>query len=129
VFLALLQGKKVLATNDGFMLRDILVNDQLRREIDQILDKLQGFGMVFCPTDQLYATFEQMATFAGPAPSETKSQKHDNGGQALSLITAKVIHTAVNSKQDSVMLAPGGILTPLAKDLAKEYAIKIIRNK
>ena len=129
VFLALLQGKKVLATNDGFMLCDILVNEQLRREIDQILNKLQGFGMVFCPTDQLYATFGQMLTAAAPTPSEAKSKEHDNSGQALKLITAKDIHTAVNSKQDSVMLAHGGILTPLAKDLAKEYSIKIIRNK
>jgi hypothetical protein len=125
----LLQGKKVLATNDGFMLCDILVNEQLRREIDQILNKLQGFGMVFCPTDQLYATFGHMLTATATTPSEAKSKKRDNGSQALKLITAKDIHTAVNSKQDSVMLAPGGILTPLARDLAKEYSIKIIQNK
>ena len=128
VFLALLQDKKVLAANDGFMLCDILVNEQLRQEIDHILNKLQGFGMVFCPTDQLYATFEQMLMPASPAPSQAKSKQDDNSGQASKLITAKDIHTAVNSKQNSVVLAPGGILTPLAKDLAKEYAIKIIRH-
>ena len=129
VFLALLQGKKVLAANDGFMLCDILVNEQLRREIDQILNKLQGFGMVFCATDQLYTTFEQLLTAAAPTPSQANSKKDDNSGQALKLVTAKHIRAAVNSKQTSVLMAPGGILTPLARDLAKEYSIKIMRNK
>lgn len=129
VFLALLQGKKVLAANDGFMLCDILVNEQMRQEMDQILNKLQDFGMVFCPTDQLYATFEQMLASAAPSPPQSKNKGHANSGQALKLITAKDIHMAVNSKQASVILAPGGILTPLAKDLAKEYSIKIIKNK
>ena len=120
--------EKVLAANDGFMLCDILVNEQLRQEIDQILNKLRGFGMVFCPTDQLYAAFEQMLMPAAPAPSQAKSKQHDNSAQTSKLITAKDIHTAVNNKQNSVALAPGGILTPLAKDLAREYTIKIIRK-
>jgi hypothetical protein len=84
--------------------------------------------MVFCPTDQLYAAFEQMLMPAAPAPSQAKSKQHDNSAQASKLITAKDIHTAVNNKQNSVALAPGGILTPLAKDLAREYSIKIIRK-
>jgi hypothetical protein len=46
----------------------------------------------------------------------------------LKLITAKDIQTAVSNKQDTIPLAPGGIITPLAKDQAKEYAVKIIKS-
>lgn len=131
VFKALLQGKKVLAANDGFMLCDILVNERLRQEIEQILKKLAGFGMTFCQTNQLHATFQNM-TRAGrktespalpdPAASETQSP------ETIKLITAKVIHTAVNNRQNSIRLAAGGIMTPLARDLAKEYSIQIIKT-
>ena len=131
VFTALLQGKKVLATNDGFMVCDIFVNESLRKEIDQILKKLEGFGMVFCPTDQLNATFQQMLTGSEkpkiPATPPVGIREKEDSPHALKLITAKVINSAVDSKQDTVRLAPGGIVTPLARDLAKEYLIKIIK--
>lgn len=131
VFTALLQGKRVLAANDGFLVCDILVNDALRSEIDRILAKLESFGMVFCETDQLHATFQKMRSGAEaapttPAPAKIRTQK-ENKTPSEMLITAKIIHTAVGEKQNSITLAPGGIVTPLARDLAKEYAIKIIK--
>jgi hypothetical protein len=132
VFTALLQGKKVLAANDGFMVNDILVNESLRKEIDQILKKLEGFGMVFCPTDQLNATFQKILTGSEkpklPLPPSERSREKENSTHALKLITAKVIHMAVDSKQDTISLAPGGIITPLARDLAKEYSIRILKS-
>lgn len=122
VFTALLQGKKILAARDGFLICDILVNDNLKQEIDRILEKLEGFGMVFCDTDQLYATFQKIASNAQQAP--------DNGKEvpANRLVTAKDINTAVDNAQNAIKLRSGGILTPLARDLAREYAIKIIKT-
>jgi hypothetical protein len=67
VFTALLQGKKILAASDGFLVCDILANETLRGEIDQILRKLESFGMVFCPTDQLHARFQKMLPSAESA--------------------------------------------------------------
>jgi hypothetical protein len=132
VFSALLQGRRVLATNDGFLLCDILFNENLSNEIDQILKKLEGFGMVFCPTDQLHVTFQQMLAGAEKpkvsAPLQEKNVDKENSADTVSLVTAKVIHMAVNEKQGSVKLTPGGIVTPLARDLAKEYSIKILKT-
>jgi hypothetical protein len=131
VFTALLQGKKVLATNDGFMLCDILVNEQLRREIGRILNKLEGFGMIFCQTDQLYATFQNIISGNTRAESTTPSSTAASEKEtvpAIKLITAKVVHAAVNNKQGTIHLATGGIITPLARDLAKEYSIQIIKT-
>jgi hypothetical protein len=108
------------------MLCNILVNDQLRREIDQILNKLESFGMVFCPTDQLHATFQKVTEEKTESrePSEVEASEKKSP-LSIKLITAKVIHSAVDNKQQSIRLAPGGIVTPLARDLAKEYAIQI----
>jgi hypothetical protein len=36
---------------------------------------------------------------------------------------------AVDEDQNAITLAPGGIVTPLARDLAKEYSIKILKFK
>jgi len=43
VLSALLQGKKVLASDDGFLVCDILVNEKIREGIDHILKKLKDF--------------------------------------------------------------------------------------
>lgn len=127
VLSALLQGKKVLASNDGFLLCDILVNEKIREEIKQILSKLEGFGMVFCSTDQLSAVFQKMEIARQNTKTSTKVEgSFEEVTPALRLITAKAIYTAVNNKQSSIRLAPGGNVTPLARDLAKEYSIKII---
>lgn len=132
VFTALLQDKKVLAANDGFMLCDILVNEPLRQEIAKILKKLEGFGVIFCQTDQLHATFQNM--ISGETKTEstmlsnvTTSEKETS--PTVKLITAKVIHTAVDNKQNAIRLASGGKITPLARDLAKEYSIQIIKTE
>lgn len=131
VFTALLQGKKVLAANDGFMLCDILVNESLRQEIARILNKLEGFGMIFCQTDQLHATFQTMISGRTKTEPSTQSEATASDKEtpsALKLITAKVVHTAVDNKQNTIHLASGGMITPLARDLAKEYSIQILKT-
>ncbi|MDM8544443.1 hypothetical protein QUF90_25485 [Desulfococcaceae bacterium HSG9] len=120
VISALMQGKKVLATRDSFTFLDVLRNDGIKKEIERILAKLESFGMVLCNTDELYAAFEKMVI---------KKSPDDAGDSGITLITAKTVESAVKQKENSIVLAPGGIITPLARDQAKEYAIKIISTK
>jgi hypothetical protein len=126
VISALMQGKPVLAASDGFTLLDTLANEGIREEIKRILGKLEIFGMAFCPTEQLAAAFKKLVT-GRQKMSESAIQEDSNSQRtpAPGLITAKDIQRAVDNKQRSIPLAPGGIITPLAKDQAKEYAIKI----
>jgi hypothetical protein len=135
VLTALLQNKRILAANDGFMICDLLVNPNLKAEIDRILNKLTSFGMVFCTTEKLSTVFQQMLSSAaephrgqpeGQATSATVAPA-PNPGQKL--ITAKVIQTAIDNQQKTIELAPGGLVTPLARDLAKEYGIQIFTAK
>lgn len=128
VISALMQNKPVLAANDGFTLLNTLSNQGIREEIKRILGKLESFGMVFCQTDQLATTFKSMMAGMNSAVQSESPKDHLNQGAATSrLITAKDIQSAVDNHRSSIALAPGGIITPLAKDQAKEYAIKIVR--
>lgn len=133
VFNALLQGKQILAANDGFQVYDVLANAALRGEIDLILNKLEGFGMVFCPTENLHSTFQKIRTAAdkrSPAATSGENRRPKEKNPATpKLVTAKVVYTAVDEKQDFIRLAPGAIVTPLARDLAKEYSIKILKSE
>lgn len=130
VFRALLMGKKILASNDGFLICDILANDNIRAEIDRILNKLAGFGITFCETAQLSAVFNQMATSEGSPKAETDPGKTREERQVAGhrLITAKTVNAAVDNKESTIRLAPGGKVTPLARDLAGEYGIKIVKR-
>lgn len=127
VLSALIQGIPVLATRDGFTLLDTLSNTGIREEIQSVIGKLESFGMVFCETDQLAAMFQKMVSNTNAsAPLRTKKDSGRRKAPGFRLITAKDIQAAVDNKQDSIPLAPGGIITPLARDQAKEYAIKIV---
>jgi len=128
VLSALIQNKPVLATSDGFTLLNSLSNKGIGDEIKQVLGKLESFGMVFCETDQLAATFQQMMTGSNKTlPCETKKESGKQTAPGRRLITAKDIRMAADNNQDSITLAPGGLITPLARDQAREYAIRIDR--
>ena len=68
VFSALVQGKRVLAANDGFMVYETLANPVLKAEIAGVLKKLEGFGVVFCPTRELAETFGRITGDSVPEP-------------------------------------------------------------
>ncbi|MGB5747778.1 MAG: hypothetical protein WBM69_12385 [Desulfobacterales bacterium] len=128
VLSALIQDKPVLATSDGFTLLNTLSNKGIRDEIKRILGKLENFGVVFCQTEQLATTFQKMVTRANKSvPSETKKEPDNQTAPGRRLISAKDIRMAANNNQDTITLARGGLITPLAKDQAREYGMRIIR--
>jgi len=129
VFSALVQGKKVLAAQDGFTICDLLLNEGIRNEMGRILVKLESFGMILCETDQLCATFQKMVAEEKKIEPPPKSNPStDTVPPARKLVTAKDVQMAVDAGRGPILLAPGGIITPLAKDQAREYAVKIVRE-
>ena len=105
-------------------------NSKIKVEIAKILNKLEGFGVIFCQTEQLHATFQNIISgetkTESPMPSKAAASEKKTA-PAIKLITAKVVHAAVDNKQNAIRLASGGKITPLARDLAKEYSIRIIK--
>jgi len=129
VLSALIQDKPVLATNDGFTLLNTLSNKGIQDEIRRILGKLESFGMIFCKTDQLAATFQKIMTGSNKSVgSETKKESGNQTTPGRALITAKDIRMAADNNIDAITLAPGGLITPLARDQAREYAIRILKT-
>lgn len=129
VFSALARGKKVLAARDGFMFWEFLANGRLREEIESILEKLEQFGIVFCKTEELSGVFNKITSSASnpSAPQKIKTRVFEKTN-ALSLVTAKDISLAFERKEGEILLASGGKVTPLARDMAKEYAITILEQ-
>ena len=129
VLSALAQGKKVLASRDGFLISESLSNRKIREEIDRILGKLEGYGMVFSPTEQLSDVFRKVAITPGKPTGKEERRPQDSGNEpVLRIVTARDIDAAVNEKRSSIHVAAGGLVTPLARDLAKEYGISITRG-
>ena len=127
---ALAQGKKVLASRDGFLISETLSNIKMREEIDLILQKLEEYGIFFAPTDQLSAMFREIALQPRESGDHQGEKIQASGNERLrKIITARDINSAANEKKGTVRVAPGGIVTPLARDLAKEYGIKIVEGE
>ena len=127
VLSALIQNKPVLATDDGFTLLNILANKGIRDEIKRVLVKLESFGMVFCPTKQLAATFKKMVTEGkNSVATEDQNEADTQTATARNLITAKDVRMAADNHQNTITLARGGLITPLAKDQARKSGIKIV---
>jgi hypothetical protein len=124
VLSALMKNKKILAAEDGFSKPGITVNSYLKKEIDTIFNKLKTFGMIFCLTDQLSTVFKNMVL---PEQNENSKTVEEKINPALKLITAKQVHMAADNRQKNIRLAHNGNITPLARDLAKEYAIEIYK--
>lgn len=128
---ALARGMKVLASQDGFLLSETLSNIKMREEIARILEKLKDYGVIFCPTDQLGDVFRQVALDPRKQGKDQGKKEQDSRKEAASrrIITARDIHKAANDKERSLRVTTGGVVTPLARDLAKEYGIGIIREE
>lgn len=126
VMSALMQGKPVVASRDGFLFLETLHNEVLKKEVQAILTKLESFGMTLCATEDIYQTVKAITdrTTDGKK-SAPDTEAADSSEQAPKLVTAKEIQAAVDADQTSIEVAPGGIVTPLARDQAKEYGIQI----
>jgi len=129
VLAALARGKKVLASRDGFLISESLSNIKIREEIDRILWKLEDYGMVFSPTDQLSDVFRKLALAPGKPMDKGERKPQDSGNEPVHrIVTARDVNGAVNEKIGSIHVAARGVVTPLARDLAKEYGISIVRG-
>lgn len=121
--LALLHGKRVLATRDGFSLLDAPVNPAIREEIEKTLTRLGSFGVLFCDTQDLSRTFDALAgSLSGGTPGATARP-------GLPLVTARDVTACVERGEKTLSVAPGGKVTPLARDLAAERGVTLIGDR
>jgi glycosyltransferase involved in cell wall biosynthesis len=126
VMSALMQGKQVVAARDGFLFLESLTNEALKKEVRSILEKLKSFGMILCATEDLYRTVKALSDRETDRRAfEGENALAESAAEAPALITAKEIQAAVDANQSVIRVAAGGIVTPLARDQAREYGIQI----
>ena len=126
VMSALMQGKQVVAARDGFLFLESLTNEALKKEVRSILEKLESFGMILCATEDLYRTVKALSDRETDRRAfEGENALAESAAEAPALITAKEIQAAVDANQSVIRVAAGGIVTPLARDQAREYGIQI----
>ncbi len=127
VLKALALGKPVFAcahdvdpTNEGAFLYGLARRvPQLSRLIQNYLQVLESYGIQLVNLDDLAAAVSGQLT-ANPQPSTLNHQP-------LDLVTiADVERAALNDRQ--VLLAPKAIITPWARDRAKELGVELIQQ-
>ncbi len=130
VLTALLKGKQVIAANDCFLPPGAGIASGLRTEMKKTLAALAGYGAILRPTTELARTYESLGR-QGQISAGRAVRAGDADlprPPALSLVTARDITSASQAGENKVYLAPKGLSTPLARDLAKEYGLEIIRE-
>lgn len=125
VLTALLKGKRVIAASDGFLAPGANPAPALQKEIDQTMAALAGYGAILCPTSDLAKAYGDLAG-GGPKAKPGPESEIAPAPDPKRLITARDITSASEAGAGRVVLAPKGLVSPLARDLAKEYQIEII---
>jgi hypothetical protein len=129
VLSALVQGKPVLASNDGFLVLGRLKNDGLKKEFGRILSVLADWGVTFAPTEKLADEFFRLIGTKNTSGSGPAAPPVVGGPEGLKLVTANDVRRALSEKRSEIVMAPGGLATPLARDLARDYSITIKMRK
>ena len=116
VFQALLQGKRVVATSDGFEISD---ESEIPPEMSKLgqdyIKTLSDFGVQFVATDQLGKTV---------LSDGTHHFTPDSVGRR-NVITASVIDGLASGVREFRYTNPA-IITPLARDLAARKGIRLV---
>ncbi len=123
---ALLRGKQVLVAQDAFRHPGVMPRPGLEEGIQQIMSTLKSFGVTLAPVARLSEVFEQ--AIRPPAPAAAPAAAPEGGepeDQGLAYISARDVRQAVDDGKKSIRLRPGGLVGPLARDLARDNGIKI----
>jgi len=125
----LLLKKKVIAVTDSIPLRSMPV--AYGRMVGEILKKIEQFGVNMCKAEELSGEILGAAVKTGLNTSEqeddatlvTQAKAFVLEGRAP--VTADVIYKAALEGHNRIILSPKTIITPMAKDTAKDKKITI----
>lgn len=123
---ALMRGKPVLAAKNAADPKDALriqadmghAAPGLVQALQTNLKKLEGYGVTLVSVQNLAAECQRMLT---PKKSDVSGRTSEKKG----IIDAQAIKAAADSGVANLVIASGTIITPLARDLAKDFHITI----
>ncbi len=123
LFTALVRGKKVLATRDSFSFLEFIKNERIENEVERVLKKLEDMGIIICDTENLEKTFKDLVSLEREKNQHNEPYERKDGA---TLVTGRMVTEAFEKGLRRIRLAKRGKVTPLARDLAKEYSIEIV---
>jgi hypothetical protein len=130
---SLLLKKRVIAVQDSIPLRSM--PPAYARMVGEILKRLEQLGVNMCgaealrekisTTSEAFETKEAVATQGerGVLPTETMTSPKALILESKAPVTAEVIYKAAVAGHDRIILLPRTLVTPMAKDTAKDKNI------
>lgn len=125
---ALMMGKPVIAAanaadpQDGWRLDKMgKTGPALTQALQANLRKLENFGVRLVQVQELAGTLKTILgreTQSSPQPSDQPAKK--------GVLDASAIKAAASSGERKLLVAKGTIVTPLARDTAREYGIELV---
>ncbi|MCB2185584.1 MAG: hypothetical protein KQJ78_04155 [Deltaproteobacteria bacterium] len=132
---ALLRGKQVLAARDAFRHAGVMPRPALEESIAQVLATLESWGVILAPVARLAQVFESKvrppapAAPAAPAPAPAAPAPAPAPEEpALAYVSARDVRRAADEGRKLLRVKPGGLVGPLARDLARDNGIEIKMN-
>ncbi len=92
-----------------------------------ILERLVAFGVELCDANDLGAAVRGCSAPA-PAPVSPESPRKPAAKGKKTVITASVVQDAARAGKTEIVVDAASLLTPLARDEARERGIRIVRS-
>lgn len=134
---ALMLGKSVLAASnaadpqDGWRIQKDMgkCSPALSESLRQNLRKIQGYGVELVHVDSLAAGSQKIIDRMAKKEFSSQSSEPQGASQGKkSILDAETIKVAASNGLKSITTSKGTIITPLARDVAREYGIEIVQE-
>ncbi|WP_378954821.1 flavoprotein [Pelosinus sp. sgz500959] len=133
----LMLGKPILAAmnaadpQDGWRIQKDMgkCSPALSESLRQNLKKIEGYGIELVHVDGLAAGSQKIIDrMAKKASSSQPSEPPRSTRGKKSILDAETIKVAASNGLKSITTPKGSIITPLARDVAREYGIEIVQE-
>ncbi len=133
----LMMGKPIVAAYnaadplDSWRMQYAMGNSSsgLIKALQENLQKLAGFGMELIPVDNIATVSrKRLCREKQMTVKQTMEQAVSKPDHKKAVLDAAAIQTAAQSGTKSIMVPRGTILTPLARDVAREYGVELVQG-
>ena len=122
---ALLAGRRVVATRDSVC--PGCAGGAYAGMLRTILERLVAFGVGLCDANDLGAAVRGCSAPA-PAPASPEPPRKPAAKGKKTVITASVVQDAARAGKTEIVVDAAALLTPLARDEARERGIRFVRS-
>ena len=132
----LMQGKPVLAAmnaadpQDSWRIQKNMgkASPTLAESLRQNLKKIEGYGIQLVQVNELAVQSQHIIQRLDKKAYDSQQQAPAIGGGKKSIVDAAAIEVAASNGLLEIVISKNTIITPLARDIAREHGIRIIQE-